>query len=437
MNTTYFLCIIFPTHDHGQCILVGFLIAWVVSKRLARFADGANDDDVPMKYQPLLKSAVTILRFAITALLILLARSVGSWEFFGEVLIGFSLALIVGLLVYTLLRALNIGYWTAMAASTALFALVFSETIGGLTSLSSLLDQASFVVGDKRFSLLTLVTLALVAIFLVAAVRLVSSAVKLVLRRNDALDDGQRLLGEKLAMVALVIAAFFIGIDLLGIDLTAFAVFSGAFGLAIGFGLQKTFGNLIAGIILLMDRSIKPGDVIALGDTYGWVNKIGTRAVSIITRDGKEHLIPNEILMTEAVENWSYSSTNLRVRIPVGVSYSSDMELVQDLLRQSLEGHKRILKRPEPRILMTGFGDSSVNFEIRAWIRDPQEGIMNFRSDIYKNIWKLFKQHNIEIPFPQRDLNIRNVEPGAAEVLLETQVKTKAKAAIKKPSTKA
>jgi hypothetical protein len=115
------------------------------------------------------------------------------------------------------------------------------------------------------------------------------------------------------------------GIDLLGIDLTALTVFSGAFGLAVGFGLQKTFGNLIAGIILLMDRSVKPGDVIVVGDSFGHVTKIGVRAVSIVTRDGKEHLIPNENLMTQEVENWSYSSRDVRVHIPVGIAYDCDL----------------------------------------------------------------------------------------------------------------
>jgi hypothetical protein len=128
------------------------------------------------------------------------------------------------------------------------------------------------------------------------------------------------------------VAAFFIGIDIVGIDLTALAVFSGAFGLAVGFGLQKTFGNLIAGIILLMDRSIKPGDVIVVGDSFGHVTKIGVRAVSIVTRDGKEHLIPNENLMTQEVENWSYSSRDVRVHIPVGVAYDCDLPLAQKLM---------------------------------------------------------------------------------------------------------
>nr|MCU0729436.1 mechanosensitive ion channel [Sphingopyxis sp.] len=178
-------------------------------------------------------------------------------------------------------------------------------------------------VGAYRLSLYGVVSAVIIAFLLYTLVRLTLRAVRWVLARNRGIDETQRLLVEKLTGVVLFGFAALVGIDLLGIDLTALAVFSGALGLAIGFGLQKTVGNLIAGIILLMDRSIKPGDVIALdgaigggdsGAPAGFINvgrvaKIGVRAVSVITRDGKKHLIPNELLMTQAVENWSYSST--------------------------------------------------------------------------------------------------------------------------------
>src|SRR3546814_9934283 len=137
----------------------------------------------------------------------------------------------------------------------------------------------------------------------------------------------QRVLFQKLATLAIIAVGFFVGIDLLGIDLTALAVFSGAFGLAVGFGMQKTLGNLISGLILLMDRSIKPGDVIVVGETFGWVNRIGMRAVSVLTRDGKEYLIPNVNLMTETVENWSHTSRNVRLHVPVRVAYVCDIHL--------------------------------------------------------------------------------------------------------------
>ena len=229
------------------------------------------------------------------------------------------------------------------------------------------------------------------------------------------LDETQSLLAEKVLSIVVWTTAFFVGIDLLGIDLTALAVFSGAFGLAIGFGLQKTFGNLIAGIILLMDRSIKPGDVIAVADTagnetFGQIRKIGIRAVSVTTRDQREYLIPNENLMINQVENWSYSSKNVRMQVPVGVSYNCDLHVAERLMLEAAAACERVLKTPPPTVWMKEYGDSSVNFIIQCWIQDPEDGVGNVRSEVLKKLWWLFQESDIEIPFPQRDLNIRGNE---------------------------
>lgn len=202
---------------------------------------------------------------------------------------------------------------------------------------------------------------------------------------------------------------------MLGIDLTALAFFGGAFGLAIGFGLQKTFGNLIAGIILLLDKSIKPGDVIAVTDmagneTFGQIRKIGIRAVSVTTRDQREYLIPNENLMINQVENWSYSSKQVRMPVNVGVSYNADMNLARELMLEAARKSDRVLKSPAPTVWMAEYGDSSVNFIIHCWINDPEEGVGNVRSEVLTNLWFLFKEHDIEIPFPQRDINLRDNE---------------------------
>ncbi|QYU66910.1 mechanosensitive ion channel [Leptolyngbya sp. 15MV] len=257
--------------------------------------------------------------------------------------------------------------------------------------------------------------LLLVIVGLIFTAWLASKASHRFLRRITRLDATQQLLGEKLLTIAVWAAAVLVGIDLLGIDLTALAVFSGAFGLAIGFGLQKTFGNLIAGIILLMDKSIKPGDVIAVSDmsgreSFGQIRKIGIRAISIITRDKKEYLIPNENLMINQVENWSYSSREVRVKAPVGVAYDTDIELAERLMFEAVRDVPRVLPGSEPRVLLMGFGDSSIDFEIRFWISDPEEGISSVRSEVLKRVWRLFQENGIEIPFPQRDLNLRNNE---------------------------
>jgi small-conductance mechanosensitive channel len=284
-----------------------------------------------------------------------------------------------------------------------------SETAG---SFVEQLDSYAIDVGSSHISLWSAMVVLLILVGVIVFARLGSKLAHWLLGRISGLDSTQKLLTEKLGTILVWLLALLIGFDLLGIDLTALAVFSGAFGLAIGFGLQKTFGNLIAGIILLMDRSIKPGDTIGVNDgisnTVGQIRKIGIRAVSVITRDRKEYLIPNENLMINQVENWSYSSREVRVKIPVGVAYGSDMVLAEKLMHQAAEEAPRVLKFPKPNILMMAYGESSVDFEIRIWITDPEDGISNVRSEVLKRLWVLFKDNGVEIPFPQRDINLRD-----------------------------
>ena len=284
-----------------------------------------------------------------------------------------------------------------------------STTIGDIVSQ---LDAVGFTVGDTRFSLWTLLVVALVIVGVFVAARLANKFGHRLLRKVTRLNPSQELLGEKLVTIAVWTVAILMGVDLLGIDLTALAVFSGAFGLAIGFGLQRTFGNLIAGIILLMDRSIKPGDVIAVTDmagkeTFGQIRKIGVRAVSIITRDEKEYLIPNENLMVNQVENWSYSSRRVRVQIPVGISYNSDIVRAEELMLDAARGARRVLATPPPTAWLSDYGESWLLFTIHCWITDPEEGVGNVKSEVLKRVWALFKENDIEVPFPQRDLNLR------------------------------
>ena len=272
------------------------------------------------------------------------------------------------------------------------------------------LDSFGFDIGDTRISLYRGALIVVVVVAMVVIARLGGTLVRALFRGITRLDPAQQLLGEKLVTIAVWLLCFFIGIDVLGIDLTALAVFSGAFGLAIGFGLQKTFGNLIAGIILLMDRSIKPGDVIAVNDgktsVIGQVNRIGIRAVSVITREAKEFLIPNENLMINQVENWSYSSRDVRMSVPVGVSYDTDIELAERLMLEASRVTERVLANPEPVVRLMALGESAIQFELRIWIEDPEDGLGNVRSDLLKAVWRLFRENGVRVPFPQQDVHI-------------------------------
>jgi small-conductance mechanosensitive channel len=257
------------------------------------------------------------------------------------------------------------------------------------------LDSWGFTGAGTRISVWTVLLAMAIVIGGILLARLAIRWACWLLARVTRLDSAQTSLAQKLITIAIWAATFMIAIDVLGIDLTALAVFSGAFGLAVGFGLQKTFGNLIAGIILLMDRSIKPGDVISVNDgvsnTFGQVKRIGIRAVSVTTRDKKEYLIPNENLMTNQVENWSYSSREVRVRIPVTVASTADLDVAEKLMLQAAQEAPRVLDSPQPRVWLIEFANTGFAFEIRVWINDPEEGLASVKSEVLKRLWQLFQ----------------------------------------------
>ncbi|MBN67456.1 MAG: hypothetical protein CMM94_07835, partial [Rickettsiales bacterium] len=315
------------------------------------------------------------------------------------------------------------------------------NTFGWLNAVTDQLDAFGFQLGENRLSLLTLIKGVFAFAILLWGAMVLSRITDKQLRNLNNLTPSLQVLISKIVRILIIVIVTIIGLNTVGIDLTSLAVFSGAVGVGLGFGLQKVISNFISGIILLMDRSIKPGDVIAIDQTYGWVNKLSARHASVITRDGKEHLIPNELLITERVENWSYSDRNIRLKIPVGISYNCEPRLALKLMLEAADETPRILKFPKPNALMIGFGDSSVDLELRAWIDDPANGIRNISSDLLLNIWDKFHEHGIEIPFPQRDVNWKNEEPLRVQVEstkppAAPKRKTASKSAAKKPVPK-
>lgn len=280
-----------------------------------------------------------------------------------------------------------------------------------ISAVISQLDAIGFDYGQTHVSVWRALQAIGTGLLVFIAGMLASKGVRFLFRRSSRLDATGRVVGEKLLSVLVWALAVLIGADMIGLDLTAFALFSGAFGLAIGFGLQKTFGNLLAGIILLLDRSIKPGDVIAVGEgarrTVGQVNRVGVRAVSVITRDRVEFLIPNDTLMSATVENWSYSSRDVRIKIPVKVDNSSDIAFVEKLLLEEACKNARVLTKPEPQAWLSGFDENAIHFEIQVWIVDPEDGLGNLQSDILKGVWQSFMKNGVKLPFPQHDIAIK------------------------------
>ena len=294
---------------------------------------------------------------------------------------------------------------------------IFAWSIAALYVLNllgparELLDSYSFNLGRSRLSPYIILKGLLIGTVLLWLAGTGSKLLRLQLKKVPGLTPSVEVLILKIVRFVLIFLAVIIALSSVGIELTSLAVLSGAVGIGIGFGLQKIISNFISGIILLLDRSIRPGDVIEIEGTYGQVKNLGARYTSVITRDGTEYLIPNENMITEQVINWSYSNTNIRRKVPIGVSYSSDIELARQLVLEACSETDRIMNDPAPRCHLVGFGDNSVNLEARFWISDPHNGVVNVQSDFLLAVWHKFRDNNIEIPFPQRDLNIRGGAP--------------------------
>ncbi len=280
--------------------------------------------------------------------------------------------------------------------------------LGLLDPIVTVLEAAKLPLGEIELSVLSLFTGLISFGVLIWGAFALSSLLERQLKTMQSVPPSVRALLGKIGKIVLVSLAFLISLNATGIDLTALAVFGGALGVGIGFGLQKVVGNFISGIILLMDRSIKPGDVIETGGTYGTINRLSARYTSVITRDGTEFLIPNEDMITQPVVNWSHSHRLVRRRIPVQVAYESDIHKAMELMNEAAAEESRVLKNPEPRTLMRGFGENGVDLELRMWIDDPQNGVSNIASAVMLKIWDKFHAEDIEFPYPQRVVHIKN-----------------------------
>lgn len=290
------------------------------------------------------------------------------------------------------------------------------QYMGFLAAATDFLDTLGITLGDVRITALGVVRALVVTAVLITAGRLLTQAITRRLAKNDDISPSVGVLAVKLVQIVLYSAAAFLGLKALGFDLTGLAFLSGAIGVGLGFGLQKVVSNLVSGVIILMDESIKPGDVISLGDTFGWIASLGARYVSVVTRDGREYLIPNEDLITGQVVNWSHSNDLVRLDISFGISYADDPHQVRKVAVEAARTVGRVLETTAPVCHVTGFGDSSVDYVLRFWISDPREGLTNVRGQVYLALWDAFKREGFRIPFPQREVHVigRTDLPGAA-----------------------
>ncbi|MFT4999487.1 MAG: small-conductance mechanosensitive channel [Paracoccaceae bacterium] len=282
----------------------------------------------------------------------------------------------------------------------------------GLTDFAAtVLDEFALDIGATRLSALVVLKVVVVLFALMAGARLVSNTAAHRIGMIDDMSPSMQVLSIKALQLFVYGVALTVGLQSVGFDMTSLTVLTGAIGLGLGFGLQKVISNLVSGVILLLDKSIKPGDVISIDDTFGWISSLGARYVSVLTRNGTEFLIPNEDLITNKVVNWSHSSDLVRLDINFGVSYDSDPHQVKKVAAAAPLTVDRIISNPAPVCHVVELGDSSIDFVLRFWIRDPSKGLTNVRGNVYLALWDALKAAEIEIPFPRRDVRLLPAVP--------------------------
>jgi len=318
--------------------------------------------------------------------------------------------------VYVLGLLLGPGSWLRTRESRITFILwliVSVVLLGWLDVLEAALNGISIVPGKAQLSLWALLKGLVVVTAFVVVSSLIARAIERHVMRLDQLAVSTRVGVSKFTYFLLLGLGILLGINAAGVDVTTLNVLTGAIGLGLGFGLQSVASNFVSGFVLLMDKSIKPGDVIsftgqigASAGNFGWVQELRGRYVVVRDRDGVDTLVPNQNLITSPFINWSYSDQRVRLKLPVTVSYDDDPEIALQLLLQAAENQPRILRDPPPVSRLISFEDNGMRLEIRFWIADPVNGVNNIRSDVNRAIWRIFRAHGVRIPVPQLETRV-------------------------------
>lgn len=408
--------LVWTSLGQAAAVCAGLLVAWLLTRPVrARLIKLVMRPDMRLPIvHAALKAAISIV-FPIIALMIL-ALILPVWAGVGwpAGLIGTCANLLGAWVVIRLASRLIRNDFISRLVALLAFAVATLNIFDLLGPTIVYLDHVGIRLGQTRLTVLDIlrggVQLAVLLWAAIAVSRLIESRVE----RAPGLTPSLRVLTSKMLRFALITTALVAALTGAGIDLTAFAIFTGALGVGIGFGLQKPISNVISGLILLFDRSIKPGDVVELTDPnhrnvqlFGWVTSLNARYVSLTTRDGTEWLVPNEDLITRRIINWSYSNSKLRLLTPIGVSFDCDVRRAMELAVEAAAETPRVLTDPAPVCRLMSFGDSSVNLEMRFWIEDPTNGIINVRSDVLLSIWEKFRANGIRTPLGHRDIYVK------------------------------
>lgn len=389
-------------------VLISWLIARLLSPRLTGWLRSReNWPKWRLRVGLLIDRRLTLIVFTILAWAVVLVMREVTYSFRSQVIELAATIAAAWVGIFFLMRVIT-NRFLRRIVSWAAWIWVTLHLLNLTEPAAAFLESIAISLGDFRLSALTVLKALAITGLMIAGARMLSRVITGRLSQNDDISPTMRVLTAKLLQIFLFSLAIIVGLKAVGFDLTGLAVFSGAVGVGLGFGLQKVVSNLVSGVIILLDKSIKPGDVISLGDTFGWIEELGARYVSVVTRDGKEYLIPNEDLVTGQVVNWSHTNNFVRLDIPFGTSYGDDPHKVTEIAINAALSVKRVLAQRKPVCWVTGFGDSSVDYVLRFWIGDAQGGLTNVRGQVYLALWDAFQEHGVSIPFPQREVRLLN-----------------------------
>jgi small-conductance mechanosensitive channel len=295
-----------------------------------------------------------------------------------------------------IVRLVSLSAWLVAALSI----------LGQLEPTIDALDSVSIVLGGLRLTPLLLIKLGVLLVVALWLSNVASNFAESRITRSGDLTPSIQVLLVKMIRLALMIFAVAVVMSAVGINLSALAIFSGAAGVGIGFGLQKIVANFISGIILLADKSVKPGDLVTIGDSSGRISAMKTRYISVAAGDGREFLIPNEDLVTQKVTNWTYTDKNTLVKVSFGTNYDADPRLVCKLAIEIAAGAPRAIKGKPPNCILVEFAEAGMKFSLTFWIADP-DGMDNVKSEVMLSLWEAFKREGIRVPYPVREIRIR------------------------------
>ncbi len=395
-------------------IVLASALAWLVARFLTRLFDDGKAVSLPtVKAATALAPRVAFLTLlglgCISGAAILRGLGLPHQLAWNVALLALALA-IIRLMVGILKRVLRPGPLLAASEHVVAWAawiIVALYVLGWVGPVAAALDAIAIPLGKDGFSLLDALRMMLTMVVFVMAGAWLGAVTTRRLMSSTGLSIGLRVGVAKFIRLFLVLLAGLLGLNAIGIDLAALTVFGGALGIGLGFGLQRIAANFVSGFILVGDRSIRQGDVITIGERFGVVKELRARYMVVRDRDGVDTLIPNENVISAEVVNWSYSDRSIRLKLPVQISYQDNPREALSLLLQAAAGHPRVLKEPAPASRVMSFGADGISLELRYWIRDPEDGINNVRSDLHLAIWDLFAEAGITIPYPQRDVHLK------------------------------